>query len=130
MTTKSALIQNYYNQLEILNKNIEERKIIYDVPAHLLKPTKLKDKDGNEYLEFPEYNETDYPIKIGNYASSKETDIITKYTNSIQKLEGETSVGETVQIAMTFCEYVRDFDFEMSQKISEYFDMFIRQLLK
>lgn len=130
MVTKANQIKNFYDQLENLNDQIATRKIIHDVPAHLLKPTKLKDKEGNEYLEYPTYNETDYPVKIGNFATSKESDIITKITNSIQKLEGETSVGETVQIAMTFCEYVRDIDFEMAQKISELFDMFIRQLLK
>ena len=130
MATKASQINHFYNQLEKLNEKIATRKIIYDIPAHLLKPIKLKDKDGNEYIEYPEYNETDYPIKIGNFPTSKESNTIIQITNSIQKLEGETSIGETVQTAMAFVEFVRDMDFEKAQEISEYFDMFIRQLLK
>ncbi len=130
LTTKASQINRYYEQLDRMSSDIENRNIIYDVPAHLLKPIKLKDADGAEYLEYPEYNESDYPIKVGNFPTSKEADIITKITNAINKLEGEVSVGETVQIAMTFCEYVRDIDFQLSQQISEYFDMFIREQLK
>ena len=130
MVTKANQIKNFYDQLENLNDQIATRKIVYDIPANLLKPFKTKDAKGNEILSYPEYDEKQFPIKFGNFATSKESDIITKITSSIQKLEGETSVGETVQIAMTFCEYVRDIDFEMAQKISELFDMFIRQLLK
>lgn len=130
MATKASQINNYYDQLARLNDEITNRKVIYDIPAHLLKPVKLKDKEGNEYLEYPVYDEKDYPIKIGNTPTSKEANTINLITNSIKKLEGETSVGETVQTAITFCEYVRDIDFELSQKISEYFEMFIRELLK
>ena len=130
MVTKANQIKSFYEQLERLNELIAGRKIVYDIPANLLKPIKVKDKEGNESLEYPTYDEKQYPIKFGNFPTSKESDIITKVTNAIQKLEGEVSVGETVQIAMTFCEYVRDIDFELSQKISEFFDMFIRQQLQ
>ena len=109
MATKASQINHFYNQLEKLNEEIATRKIIYDIPAHLLKPIKLKDKDGNEYIEYPEYNETDYPIKIGNFPTSKESNTIIQITNSIQKLEGETSIGETVQTAMAFVEYLAHF---------------------
>lgn len=129
MATKAAQIKNYYNQLERLNEQIATRKIIYDVPNSLLKPFKLKDSEGNEYIEYPEYNESDFPIKIGNVPTSKEADTIVKITNAIQKLEGETSLGETVHTGMAFTEFVREIDFEKGQEVSEYFDMFIRQML-
>ena len=129
MATKAAQIKNYYAQLERINDQIAMRKVIYDVPAHLLKPIKLKDSEGNEYIEYPQYNEEDFPIKIGNIPTSKEADIIVKITNAIQKLEGETSLGETVQTGMAFTEFVRDIDFEKGQEVSEYFDMFIKQIL-
>lgn len=129
MATKAAQIKNYYAQLERINDQIAMRKVIYDVPAHLIKPIKLKDSEGNEYIEYPQYNEEDFPIKIGNVPTSKEADIIVKITNAIQKLEGETSLGETVQTGMAFTEFVRDIDFEKGQEVSEYFDMFIKQIL-
>lgn len=129
-TTKAAQIKSYYDQLERLNQEIENRKIIYDVPAYLQKPYKVKDADGNESLEYPEFNESDYPIKIGNFPTSRESDTITKITNSIQKLEGEASIGETVNIAMDFVEFVKEFDFELSKKVNDAFDMFIREKMK
>ena len=52
-----------------------------------------------------------------------------KITNAIQKLEGETSLGETVHTGMAFTEFVRDIDFEKAQEISELFDMFIREMM-
>lgn len=122
MTTKAQQISMLYDQLARINEEIECRPI---VRKSMTIPVKL-DKEGNPTTKAPEYD----PIILSNVPTSKEADIITKITNAIQKLEGETSIGETVQTAMTFCEYVRDFDFEMAQKISEYFDMFIRQQLK
>lgn len=129
-TTKAAQIKSFYDQLERLNQEIENRKIVYDVPAYLLKPIKVRDKEGNETLEYPEFNESDYPIKIGNFPTSKESDSITKITNAIQKLEGEASIGETVNIAMDFVEYSKEIDFEFSKKASEIFDMYIREKMK
>ena len=129
MVTKPAQIKAYYEQLERLKDHINTRKIVYDVPQYLLKPIKVKDRGGNESVEYPEYNESDYPIKIGNFPTSKEADSIQKITNSIQKLEGETSVGEAVNLGIAFCEYVRDNDFELSKKVSEYFDMYIREMM-
>ena len=38
---------------ESLNDNIRTRPITYEIPTHLLKGTKLKDKDGNEFLSYP-----------------------------------------------------------------------------
>ncbi|WP_123838396.1 helix-turn-helix domain-containing protein [Chryseobacterium oncorhynchi] len=127
MATKANQINLLYEQLDRLNDHITTRKITYDVPEHLLKPIKVQQKDGSEKLEYQKYDEKDYPVKIGNYPTSREADMIVKITNAIKKLENDVSVGETVKIAMTFCEYVRDIDFPLSRKISELFDMFIRE---
>ncbi len=130
MTSKANQIKSYYEQLERLNDEIKDRKIIYDVPTYVLKPVKVKNSDGSESLDYPEYNEKDYPIKVGNFPTSKEADTIVKITNSINKLEGETSVGDSVNVGMEFCEFIRDIDFQLAQRISEFFDMFIRQQLQ
>ena len=130
MTSKANQIKSYYEQLERLNDEIKDRKILYDIPAYVLKPVKVKNSDGSESLDYPEYNEKDYPIKVGNFPTSKEADTIVKITNSINKLEGETSVGDSVNVGMEFCEFIRDIDFQLAQRISEFFDMFIRQQLQ
>lgn len=130
MTTKAAQIKEFYEQLDRLKDHIKTRKIVYDVPAYMLKPIKVKNADGSESVDYPEYNEEDYPIKIGNFPTSKESDTIVKLTNSITKLEGETSIGEAVNVGMEFCEFMRDIDFHLAQKIADHFDMFIRQQLQ
>lgn len=130
MTTKSAQIKEFYEQLDRLKDHIKSRKTIYDVPAYLLKPIKVKNADGSESVDYPNYNEEDYPIKIGNFPTSKESDTIVKLTNSIVKLENETGIGDSVNVGMEFCEYLRDIDFQLAQKIAGYFDMFIRQQLQ
>lgn len=130
LTTKAAQIKGYNEQLDRLRDHINSRKIVYDVPAYILKPIKVKNADGSESVDYPKYNEEDYPIKIGNYATSKEADTIVKYTNSIAKLEGETGIGDSVNVGMEFCEFLRDIDFQLAQKIAGYFDMFIRQQLQ
>lgn len=129
MTTKSNQIKGLYDQLERIQEEIQNRKPVYDIPAHVLKPVKIKNADGSESLEYPNYSPEDYPLKFGNFPSSKDSDVIAKITKSIKQLEGEASIGETVQIGIAFCEYVRDIEFSLSQKISEYFDMFIREQL-
>lgn len=129
MTTKSNQIKMLYDQLDRIQEEIQNRQIVFDIPAHLLRPIKIKNADGSESLTYPTYTPEDYPIKIGNFPNSKDSDIISKITNSIKKLESEVSIGETVHIGIAFIEYVRDLDFELSQKISEYFDMFIREQL-
>lgn len=129
MTTKSNMIKNLYEQLERIQDEIQNRKPVYDIPAYLLKPMKVKNADGGESMEFIKFDETQFPIKIGNFPNSKDSDTISKITNAIKKLESEVSIGEIVHTGINFCEYVRDLDFELSQKISEYFDMFIRETL-
>lgn len=130
MTTKAAQIKSYYDQLDRLKDHIDSRKIVYDVPAYLLKPIKVKNSDGSESLEYQEYNEEDYPIKIGNFPTSRESDTIAKITNSINKLEGETSIGDSVNVGMEFCDFLRDIDFQLAQRFADCFDMFIRQQLQ
>lgn len=129
MTTKSNQINNLYEILERTNDEIKNRPIVYDIPAHYLKPIKVKNADGSESIDFIKYEKEDFPIKIGNFANTKDSATIQGITSSINKLEGETSIGDSVNVGMEFCEYVSDIDFPIAQKIAEYFDMFIRQQL-
>ena len=125
LVTKNKTISDLYDQLELLTDEIKTRKIVRDIPENLLKPIKLKDKDGNEKLEYPEYTPEDYPIKIGNYATSKEANQIIALTNSIKKLETETSIAEIVEVSRDFLEWLKLQDFDLQKTILPFFDEFI-----
>lgn len=125
MVTRQKMVRDLYDQLESLNDNIKTRPITYDVPAHLLKGTKLKDKDGNEFLSYPTYNESDYPIKIGNFATSKEANQIAVLTKSIKQLETETSIAEVYEVTTGFLDYLKPQDFDLYKKLIPIFDGFI-----
>jgi len=127
LVTKDTQLTSFYNQLDRLNKEIESRTTVYDIPANLLKPVIVTDRNGNEKLEMPEYNPTDFPVKINNTPTSKEADIITKLTNAINKLETETSVGEIVSVAKMIIQLVQGIDLEDAKKLTDYFDLLIKQ---
>jgi DNA-binding transcriptional regulator LsrR (DeoR family) len=59
--------------------------------------------------------------------SSKDVDAISKLTASIRQLEYETSVGEIIDVAKKYVEFVRQFDLEFAQKAANYFDLMIQQ---
>lgn len=130
LVTKKNQLVIMYSQLEQLNEEIKNRKIVYDVPLWLLKPVKLKDEGGAEYLHYHEYNETDYPVKIGNTPTSKEADIISKITSSIKKLETETNTGEIIETGIAFLSFIKPHNLEFAKQFSGYFDTFIQTKLK
>lgn len=130
LVTKDTQLTSLYNQLDKLNRDIATRPIVYDVPANLLKPIKVKDGAGGERLELPLYNPSDFPIKVGNTPSSKEADIISKLTSSINKLETETSIGEIVDVAKQIVQFTQSIDLEFAKQLTEYFDLFIKQKMK
>lgn len=60
----------------------------------------------------------------------KEADIISKLTTSIQRLETEASVAETIEVAKSFINYVREYDLELAKEITEHFDSYIQYKMK
>jgi len=130
LVTKDTQLTSFYNQLDRLNKEIESRTTVYDIPSNLLKPIIVKDKDGNEKLQNPDINPTDFPVKINNTPTSKEADIITKLTSAINKLETETSVGEIVSVAKMIIQLVQSIDLEFAKTLTDYFDLLIKQKMK
>ena len=130
MVTRQKMVRDLYDQLESLNDNIRTRPITYEIPTHLLKGTKLKDKDGNEFLSYPNYTASDYPIKIGNFATSKEANQIAVLTKSIKQLETETSLAEIYEVSTGFLDYLKPQDFELYKKLIPIFDGFINAKLK
>lgn len=130
LVTKDNQLTSLYKQLEMINHEITTRPIVYDVPTFLLKPVKLKNGDGSESLEFPKFEETDYPIKIGNVATSRDADIISKITTAIKRLETETNIGETVEVAKQLIQFIGSQDLAFSKQLTEYCDAFIISKMK
>lgn len=130
LTTKKNQINEYHAQLNRLNDEIKTRKIIYDVPLHLIKPIKMKDSDGADYLHYQEFVETDYPVKIGNTPTTQEADTIVKITNSIKKLETELGLGEVIQCGLDFMAFVKPHDLDFAKKFNGFYDSFIKTKLK
>ncbi len=70
-------------------------------------------------------------IKIRKHkvADSKETNTIISLTNSIKKLETETSIAEIYEVATSFLEFVKPQDFELYKQLIPLFDAFINHKL-
>ena len=130
LVTKDNQLTSLYKQLETINHEIANRPIIYDVPTFLLKPIKLKGADGGEYLEFPNFSQKDYPIKVGNVATSKDADIISKITTAIKRLETETNIGETVEVAKQLIQFINSQDVSFANQLTKYCDSFITSKMK
>ena len=126
LVTKKTQLVNLYNQLEIIIDKIKNRQTVRDIPVNLLKPFKVKDKNGNETLQYPEYNEEQFPIKFDNTPTSREADIISKTTSSINKLETETSLGEIIECGIAFIAFIKPHDLEFAKKFSSLYDSFIQ----
>jgi len=63
-------------------------------------------------------------------ADSKEADVISKITSSIQRLEVETSVGQIVEVAREFIQFVRESDLNLAKDVTRQFDSFIQTKMK
>lgn len=116
LVTKDNQLTRLYNQLEWLNNHIAERDIIYDLPTSV----DPKDKD---------FNPSKYRIIQGKVANSKEADSLAKITSAINKLETETSLGDTIQVARSFIEFVRSHNFDLTTQVTDLFDSYINSLV-
>ncbi|WP_107039959.1 DDE transposase family protein [Brumimicrobium mesophilum] len=80
-----------------------------------------------DQLEFLNLKITERDYKV---AEAKEADVISKITSAIQKLEVETSIGQIVEVARDFIDFVREIDLEEAKKITNHFDLFIQSKMK
>ena len=63
-------------------------------------------------------------------ANSKEADVIIKLTGAIQRLEVETSVGETVEVSKKLIGLIQQEDLELAKKVTTYCDILIQSMIK
>lgn len=130
LVTKDNQLTALYTQLDNVMLEIKNRPIKRDIPSFMLKPIKVKNGDGSESLEYPEYNAEDFPILIGNFPNSKDTDMISKLTSSIKKLETETNIGETVEVAKQLIQFIRGIDVPFANQLTKYCDSFITSKMR
>lgn len=129
LVTKDNQLTALYGQLQAALDEIKTRPVVRDIPNFMLKPIKLKDSFGDEKLEYPKYEPEDYPILIGNFPNSKDTDMISKLTTAIKRLETETNIGETITVAKMLILFVRSIDAKFANQLTTYCDAFIKQKL-
>lgn len=63
-------------------------------------------------------------------ADPKEANTIAVITNSIKRLETETSVAEIYEVATGFLDFIKPQDFELYKRLVPLFDVFINAKLK
>lgn len=67
----------------------------------------------------------DYKVAVG-----KEADTIIKLTVAINRLETETSIADTVEVAREFIDFIRPIDLDMAKILTGFFDDFINHKMK
>lgn len=127
LVTKDKQISDMYEQLASVLDEIKTRPVVRDIPNNLTKPIKVKNTDGSESLEYPKYNPDDFPILIGNFPNSKDTDMISKLTTAIKRLETETNIGETISVAKNLILFARSIDPVFANQLTKIADAFIKQ---
>ena len=65
----------------------------------------------------------------GNIVDSRDVDAIAKLTSSIKQLEQDTNVGDVISVAKKIIHFIQEDDIEFAQKLTNYFDLFIKSEL-
>ena len=63
------------------------------------------------------------------FATSTEADILSKLASTARSLETETGLSAIVDTGILFLDWLRPVDFELSIKVSDYYDAFIKDRL-
>lgn len=82
------------------------------------------------YEELKEFNRMIRDKKDYKVANSREADARRKLITDIRELETRYSIAQTTTVARDFCEFVKLSDFELAQRIVEYFDAFINKVIE
>lgn len=92
--------------------------------------TSKKQRLAELYDELEEFNRMIRDKEDYKVANSKEADARRKLIADIEALESKYNIGQTVMIAKDFCDFVREMDFEMARRVSDYFDLFITESIE
>ncbi|MDR1102954.1 MAG: helix-turn-helix domain-containing protein [Tannerella sp.] len=99
----------------------------YRVSITMTKEEQLR----NLYRQLAEINSAILLKEEGKrFAGKAEADTITRLTNAIEKMEGDTGISNIVAISKKFLSWVRKFDLAKAQEIAPLFDAFIKDSMK
>lgn len=62
--------------------------------------------------------------------TSQEADAVLKLTIAIKNLELETSIADKVEVGISFINFVRPENPELSKEIAQFFDAFLKQFIR
>jgi transcriptional regulator with XRE-family HTH domain len=83
------------------------------------------------YMQLRELNDAVMKRPEGErFVSNKEADTLTKLTAAIRSLETENNLSDKISVSRQFLDWMRRFDLERAQELSDMFDAFIRETLK
>lgn len=85
---------------------------------------------GELYTELAEFNKMIKEKQDYKVANSKEADARRKLIKDIAELERKYNVAQTISIGRDFITFLKDIDFEISQKVLSYFDNFINHQIE
>lgn len=130
LNTRKSNLSLLYDQLDWLNNHIATRKPIYAAPPNLIDVVKSVTPEGTIKETFVSVKAEEYPLLLGNAASSKEADSLLKLSAAINRLEFETGIGETVEVARKVIEFARQNNIGDTKDLTAIFDVYIQTLLK
>lgn len=82
------------------------------------------------YNQLQNINKTIADRDENNFADTKEANTIIQLTAAIKNLETETSLGDIIQVAKDFIDFVGKNDLELSKTIAKQFDIYINSIAK
>ena len=75
-----------------------------------------------------EWINSDIANRDSKVATAKEADVIIKLTAAIEKLEVETNIGKTIEVAKRVITFVQQEDLPLAKAFTSWFDTYIQTL--
>lgn len=84
----------------------------------------------NLYRQLSEINKTIAEREERKYATTQESDTISKLASAIEKMESDIGVSDIVSVGKKFITWLRKFDLKKAQDFTPMFDAFIKDNLR
>lgn len=142
-TDKKELAQLLYTRNDLNQKEVAARvgvtektlgNWIKDGLWNDLKKSLLTTKDEQLRHFYDQLSELNTAIKErdpgSRYADSKEADTLVKISAAIRNMETETNVGQIIEVAREFLNWMQADDLELAKTVTRLFDGFVKDKLK
>jgi transcriptional regulator with XRE-family HTH domain len=141
---KTKQLEKDYAKTLFVNENISQKEIamrlkvtektigkwVKDGNWETMKKSMLTTKENQLSMLYDQLDFLNNDIKgrVFKIATPKEADIISKLTAAINRLETETSIGDTVEVAKKIIQFTRTQDIVFAAQLTNYFDAYITSL--